>query len=330
MMLRAALHEQEIRRIIGAPGDGEHTFDGVSTLGAADDRSLYFINQDFTPETLSILEQREGCIVVALRGASAEVSLQNCLVLEADNPRTELTKVLQFIRDEQRVAPLVTERKISATANISPLAVVEGAVEIGERVLIEPFCMIGPDVKIGSGSIISSGVRVYPRVVIGEKVVVGANSVIGHQGFGFVRDEAGNKIRMPHLGGVAIGSHVEIGALASVQSGTIIPTAIADHAKIDEYVHVGHNVRIARGASVTAGVIIAGHAVIDEEAWVGINSSIREGRHVGAYSLVGMDSSIQQDLEARRIARSPRPAIEMRADSDDAAIGFAQRKMRKT
>ncbi len=99
----------------------------------------------------------------------------------------------------------------------------EGNVEIGEGALVEPFCTVGPDVVIGRGSVIRSGARIYPRVSIGEESVIGANAVIGSEGFGFVRDEAGNKTRIPHLGGIIIGSHVEIGALSVVQYGTISP-----------------------------------------------------------------------------------------------------------
>jgi UDP-3-O-[3-hydroxymyristoyl] glucosamine N-acyltransferase len=185
--------------------------------------------------------------------------------------------------------------------------------------------MVGPDVRIGRGTILRSGVRVFPRVVIGDESVVGVNTVVGHEGYGFVRDESGNKTRMPHLGGVEVGSHVELGALTTVQGGTMTPTVIEDYAKIDEHVHVGHNVRIARSVSVTCGVVIAGHAVIETEAWVGINSSIREGRRVGSHALVGMDVSVQHDLSDSTVARAPRPAVEARPDGDQSAIGFTER-----
>ncbi|HEY3024561.1 MAG TPA: hypothetical protein VGJ55_00250 [Pyrinomonadaceae bacterium] len=324
-MLRASLHEQEIRRIIGVQGKGERVVDGVSAIGGVKDRSLYFINQKLATEVRESFVASEGCIVVALPGSSLTGGLGDCLVLEVDDPRAALAKVLGFIRDEHRVLPFVAKRSIAPGATISPLAVVDGGVEVAEGVVIEPFCMVGPDVKIGRESILRSGVRVYPRVVMGEHVVVGSNTVIGHQGYGFVRDEVGNKTRIPHLGGVVIGSNVEIGAMVSVPGGTILPTVIEDHAKIDDHVHVGHNVRVAKGASLTAGVVIAGHAFIDEEAWVGINSSIREGRRVGSYALVGMDVSIQQDLADNAIARAPRPDVKTRPNDDHTAIGFTER-----
>jgi UDP-3-O-[3-hydroxymyristoyl] glucosamine N-acyltransferase len=204
------------------------------------------------------------------------------------------------------------------------LAVVDGAVELADEVVIEPFCVVGPDVKIGRRSIVRSGARIHSRVMIGENSVIGSNTVVGHQGYGFVRDTTGNKFRIPHLGGVVIGSNVEIGALVSMASGTLMPTVIEDYAKIDDLVHVAHNVRVASSASVIAGVVIGGHAVIDEEAWVGMNSSIRPGRRVGSHALVGMDASIQHDLEDDSVARAPQADVRMRKDDDHSAIGFTE------
>jgi UDP-3-O-[3-hydroxymyristoyl] glucosamine N-acyltransferase len=149
--------------------------------------------------------------------------------------------------------------------------------------------------------------------------------VVGHAGYGFVRDEIGNKTRIPHLGGVVIGSHVDIGALVTVPSGTITPTGIEDYAKFDDHFHVAHGVRVARSASVTAAVVIGGSAVIEAEAWVGINSSIRDGRRVGSRALVGMDVSVQQDLADNAVARAPRPDVRIRPEDDRAAIGFEDR-----
>ena len=323
-MLRATLNEREIRRVIGLPEEGDRVVEGVAPLGAGKDRCLYFVKKELAGTARESLAERRGCIVISPGGSGLAGELGDCLVLEAADPRAAIAKVLGFIRDEGRQRPSVAEHTISPSAVISPLSVVEGPVEIGDGVIVEPFCMIGPDVRIGRGTIIRSGARLFPRVVIGEESVVGVNTVVGHEGFGFVRDEGGNKTRIPHLGGVEVGSHVELGALATVQSGTITPTVIEDYAKIDEHVHVGHNVRVARGASVTCGVVIAGHAVIETEAWVGINSSIREGRRVGAHALVGMDASVQRDISDNAVTRASRPAVEVRSDEERDGIGFAE------
>jgi len=324
-VLRATLDESEIRRAIGLREEGDRVVDGIAPLGFAAERCLYFVNKRVTAEVRESLAALGGCIVIAPSGSANEGEWGDCLVIEAPDPRAAIARVLGFIRNEKRQPPLVTVRSISPTAVISPLAAVEGNVEIGDGAIIEPFCMVGPDVRIGRGSIIRSGARIYPRVAIGEESDIGANTVVGHHGFGFVRDENGNKTRMPHLGGVIIGSHVDIGALTTVPSGTISPTLVEDYAKIDDHVHVGHNVRVASNASVTAGVIIGGHAVIDSNAWVGMNSSIREGRRVGPHALVGMDASVQHDLAENMVARAPRPDVRERDDDDRSTIGFPRR-----
>jgi UDP-3-O-[3-hydroxymyristoyl] glucosamine N-acyltransferase len=117
----------------------------------------------------------------------------------------------------------------------------------------------------------------------------------------------------------------ELGALVTVPGGTIAPTIVEDYAKIDDHVHVAHNVRIERSVSVTAGAVIAGHAVVETEAWIGINSSIRDGRRVGSHALVGMDASVQHDLLDAAVARAPRPTIGARPDDDRSGIGFTGR-----
>jgi UDP-3-O-[3-hydroxymyristoyl] glucosamine N-acyltransferase LpxD len=310
-VLRATLHEQEIRRAIGVPGEGDLIVNGVAPLDATEDRCLYFINYDITIVVRESLATRNGCIVIVRGGSALAGELGACRVLEVAQPRASIAKVLGFIRTERRQPPWVDARKIAREAVISPLAVVEGNVEIGEGALVEPFCTVGPDVVIGRGSVIRSGARIYPRVSIGEESVVGANAVIGSEGFGFVRDEAGNKTRIPHLGGIIIGSHVEIGALSVVQYGTISPTIIEDYVKIDDNVEVAHNAHVARNVSVTGGVVIGGSAVIETEAWIGINSSIRDGRRVGSRALVGMDASVQDDLADNAVVRAPRPDVRM-------------------
>ena len=325
-MLRATLHEQEIRRVIGIPGEGHLVVDGVAPLHAMEDRCLYFINHEVASQVREALAARRGCIFIAPEGSAIARGLGSCCVLEAERPRAAIANVLALIRDEHRRLPWVGARNISPKAIISPLAVVEGNVDIGDNTIIEPFCTIGPDVAIGRNSVLRAGVRVHPHVSIGEGAVVGANTVIGSEGFGFVRDEAGNKKRIPHLGGIIIGNSVEIGALAVVQHGTMMPTIIEDHVKIDDNVEIGHNARVGRGASVTGGVVIGGSAVIEPEAWMGINSSVRDGRRVGVRALVGMDVSVQDDLADDVVARAPRPDVRCRPDDDDrASIGFAGR-----
>jgi len=323
-MLRATLHEQEIRRLVGTPGDGDRVVDGVSTLDTIEDNSLVFVSKNVVSDAVrSSLAARRGCIVIARKGVSFGA---DCVVIECADPRAAIGRVLEFIRSERRQAPLLTARAIAPSAKISPLAVLEGSVEIGDDVLIEPFCMIGPDVRIGRGSIIRSGVRIFPRVSIGEECHIYPNSVIGNDCYAYVRNEQGNKTRIPHLGGLIIGSFVDIGACTTVYAGKIAPTIIEDYAKIGDLVVVAHNTRIGKNAGLCASSVLSGSAVVEAEAWIGVNATIRDGVRVGAHALVGMDVSLQRDLPDKTVARAPRPDVKPRPDDDDlTAIGFTGR-----
>jgi len=323
-MLRATLHEQEIRRAIGAPGNGDRVVDGVATLDTIEDRCLVFISAKVVSDAVrNSLAARDGCIVIARKGVSLA---GDCGVIECADPRAAIGRVLEFIRSENRQTPLLAARQIAPGAKISPLAVLEGNVEIGDDVLIEPFCVIGPDVRIGRGSIIRSGVRIFPRVSIGEECRIYPNGVLGNDCYAYVRNEQGNKTRFPHLGGLIIGSFVDVGASSTVYSGKIEPTIIEDYAKIGDLVVVAHNTRIGKNAGLCASSVVSGSAVVEADAWVGVNATIRDGLRVGTHALVGMDVSLQQHLPDKTVARAPRPDVRPRADDDDlTAIGFPGR-----
>jgi UDP-3-O-[3-hydroxymyristoyl] glucosamine N-acyltransferase len=323
-MLRATLHENEIRRAIGVPGEGLRVVDGIAPISVAADRCLYFINRNIPQHVPQAFATRHGCIVIALTGSSLATELGDCAFLEVANPRLAIARVLQFVKTEGRQSSWLTARNIAPDAIISPMSLVEGNVEIGAGVTIEPFCTVGPDVKIGAGSVIRAGARIYPRVIIGANSVIGANAVIGSEGYGFVRDEEGNKIRIPHLGGILIGSQVEIGALSVVQYGTISPTVIEDYVKIDDNVEIAHNVRVERSASITGGVVIGGSATVESETWIGMNSTVRNGRTIGAHTLIGMDVSVQRDLPEKVVARARPPIVTTLTDDDLASIGFKE------
>jgi UDP-3-O-[3-hydroxymyristoyl] glucosamine N-acyltransferase len=311
-MVRATLHEHEIRRAIGVPGDGDLVIDGVAPLGTPADRRLYFVSRELREAERDALAARSDSIVIVRRDSSLAAELTSCRVLETSDPRAAIAKVLELIVSLRRQQPWIESREISPDANVSRHAVVEGNVRIAEGVEIEPFCMVGPDVSIGRGSVIRSGARIGPRVRIGEECRVGANTVIGTDGFGFVAGADGTKTLIQHLAGVVVGSQVQIGATAVVEAGVLTPTTIEDHVKMGDCAGIGHGSRIGRAASLVGGAGVGGSVVIGEEAWIGMNATVRSGRRVGARALVGMDVSVQDDLPDGAVARAARPEVRER------------------
>jgi UDP-3-O-[3-hydroxymyristoyl] glucosamine N-acyltransferase len=183
-----------------------------------------------------------------------------------------------------------------ATPVIATSAVVDPSASIGRGVGIGHHCVIGPNVRIGDDSQISHNVVLAEDVQIGARCHVGSNSVIGEPGFGWAKDEAGRRKRIPHLGTVVIGDDVEIGALSSIASGTIGLTRIGNGVKIDDHVFIAHNVTLEENVAIVACAEISGSVTIGRNTWIGPNVSIRDGLTVAADSLIGMGSVVVKDI----------------------------------
>ena len=169
---------------------------------------------------------------------------------------------------------------------------------------VHPTARIGQHVVIGKGVVIGEGSVIYHHVVIGDEVQIGRNcviksgAVIGEEGFGFERAPTGEALRLPHLGKVVIGDHVEIGSLTTVCRGTLADTVIKDGAKIDDHVHIAHNVHIGRHAFVIACAEVSGGVRIGERAWIAPNASVLNQLTIGDDAVVGLGSVVVKHVPA--------------------------------
>jgi len=165
--------------------------------------------------------------------------------------------------------------RVSPDAIVEPGAVLDSQVEVGPGALLLSGC------RVGQGSSIGPHAVVYGNVVIGAHVGIGAGAVIGRPGFGWVSGPGGDLQRMPQPGGVVIEDGVEIGPLATVDSGTLHPTVLERGCKLDAHVHVGHNVRIGAGTIVAAQAGFAGSVRIGRGVLVGGQAGVADHAEIG-------------------------------------------------
>ena len=186
----------------------------------------------------------------------------------------------------------------------------EGA-KVGNNVTIYPNAYIGDNVEIGDDSIIYSGVKIYANCVIGNRVVLHAGVVVGSDGFGFAPDEKGVFSKVPQIGNVIIEDDVEIGANSTIDCATMGSTVIRQGVKIDNLVHLAHNVEIGAHSAMAAQVGVAGSAKIGKHVMVGGQAgisghlTIADGTKVVAQS--GIPSSVKK---ADTLMGSPGISIE--------------------
>lgn len=229
---------------------------------------------------------------------------------------------------------------------IHSLSVIDPTAEIGEGAAIGPFVTIGAGVKIGAGARIAShvsiaeyaqiganalihaGARVCHRVRIGDRVILHPGAVIGADGFSFVTPEKsgveqirgtlGDRAdyteqkwtRIHSLGGVEIGDDVEIGANATVDRGTIRATRIGNGTKLDNMVHVGHNVQVGNDCLLCGQVGIAGSTKIGDRVVLGGQCGASDNITIGNDVIAGGASKIFTNVPAGRVILGS-PAVKM-------------------
>lgn len=181
------------------------------------------------------------------------------------------------------------------SSGIHPTAVVDKDAVIEEGVYIGPYAVIGK-AKIGARTIVSANVKIYDNVQIGHDCYIKEGCIIGGEGFGFERDEEGNRFRFPQIGGVVIGDYVEIGGNCCIDRGALSTTKIEDYVKINNLCHIAHNNHIRKNAVIAACVEISGSCDIGENTWVAPKVCIRDQRTIGANSIVGMGSVVVKNI----------------------------------
>jgi len=135
-------------------------------------------------------------------------------------------------------------------------------------------------------------VTIYSSTRLGDRVIVHAGVVLGSDGFGYVRDGAGRYQKMPQIGRLEIEDDVEIGANSTVDRGALDVTRIARGTKLDNLVHVGHNVQIGEDVVIAAQTGLSGSAVVEKNVIVGGQVGIADHVRIEEGAILGAQSGI--------------------------------------
>ena len=143
--------------------------------------------------------------------------------------------------------------------------------------------------------------RVHPDVRIGKNVTIGPNCTIGYDGFNYSRDEDGTAHLKKHRGTVIIEDNVEIHSNVCIDRGLYGNTLIKKGVKIDNLVHVAHDVIIGENTLVVAGTVIGGDVIIGKNNFIGIGVGIRPALEIGNGNLIGMNSVVIKNIKSHEI-----------------------------
>lgn len=197
---------------------------------------------------------------------------------------------LDFIHVMENFFKSKTLTGIHSSSVVSPTALIDPDVYIG------PLCSIGDDVEIKAGTYIHSGVHIYERVRVGQNVIINSGTVVGADGFGYERNNLGILEKFPHVGSVVIEDDVEIGSNSCIDRGTLGNTVICQGARIDNLVHISHNVIVGKHTAVIANAMVGGGTQVGDYSWIAPSACLRDRITIGAHSVIGLASVVTKNI----------------------------------
>jgi UDP-3-O-[3-hydroxymyristoyl] glucosamine N-acyltransferase len=203
-------------------------------------------------------------------------AVKPALVRVAD-VRSSLALLLREYEDRNRPNGKAVAKNVSihSTASIGigtsigAFTVIEEGAIIGNNCTIHPQVFIGRKVRIGDDTQIYPGVRIHFACVVGKNCTLHANAVIGADGFGFAPQPDSTWVKMPQVGNVVLEDHVEIGACTCIDRASMGSTVVRSGTKLDNLIHIAHNVEVGKNAVLAAQVGVAGSTRLGDRVQVG-------------------------------------------------------------
>ncbi len=234
--------------------------------------------------------------------ASERDDLPGRNLIVVHNPYAALAQAIGMFFAPERPAPGISPRavideqvRLGEAVFVGPCAVIGRRSALGDRAIVMPGVVLGEEVTVGPDTVLHPGVVVYARSMIGARVVVHAGTVIGSDGFGYA-EEAGARTKIPQVGNVVIGDDVEVGACSTIDRATFGSTVIGRGAKIDNLVQVAHNVVVGEDSVLVAQSGIAGSTKLGRGVILAGQSGAAGHLTLGEGAIVGAKSAVLQDL----------------------------------
>jgi UDP-3-O-[3-hydroxymyristoyl] glucosamine N-acyltransferase len=276
-------------------GDGSVRITGIASLAdaSATDVSLYA-----DPRYRRELESTKAGALVA-REILPDLRVPQILL---PDPFLALAALVDLFHPPPSHAPGIDALAfVSPTARIGTGVTVQPFVYVGEGASVGARTLLYPGVFLGAGASIGDDTVVWPNVTIregcriGNRVVIHAGAVIGADGFGFAR-RGGKFVKIRHVGIVVVEDDVEIGANAAIDRGTLGQTLIRRGVKIDNLVHIAHNVVVGEDSAMAAQVGISGSTVIGDRVLMGGQVGLVDHLKVGDEAVLIAQSGVIGDV----------------------------------
>jgi len=224
------------------------------------------------------------------------------ILIRVPHSRVAFARVLPLFFPEPSFPPGIhptsvvdATSEIDPTAHIGPGCIVGARARVGPRSVVEAGDVLGAEVRLGADVRIFPNVTLYPGVQIGDRVRIHAGAVIGSDGFGYVLYE-GAHLKIPQIGSVLIEEDVEIGANVTIDRGALGATIVGKGTKIDNLVHLGHNVRVGQHCILIAQAGIAGSTRLGQHVTIAGQAGLSGHLKIGDRAVVAAQAGVMTDI----------------------------------
>jgi UDP-3-O-[3-hydroxymyristoyl] glucosamine N-acyltransferase len=287
-------------------GDAELEVTGVKGIEDAGPTEITFVAN---PRYTAFARKTRAAAVLV----EPEFQEIEAATLRLKNPYLAFSRALGFFYQPPAYLP-----------GIHPTAVIDPTAEIGEGAHIGAYVVVGPGVRVGAHATLLPHVVLYPGVqagshlfahahaivrencVLGDHVTLENGAIVGADGFGFAKNEAGHWEKIPQSGPVRLGNRVDVQANACIDRATVGATQIGDGTKVDNLVQVGHGSRIGENTLLCAQTGLAGSSVIGNNVILAGQTGIAGHCAVGDGVILTAQSAVSHDVPpGKTISGSP-------------------------
>jgi UDP-3-O-[3-hydroxymyristoyl] glucosamine N-acyltransferase len=286
-------------RVVGDVGAFVRRVASIETAGEAD---VAFVEEEKLFEAARGC--RASCVIVPTGAAGRFEGLKS--IIEAARPKLAFALIAEVLHPTLRRSASVHTK----ASSVDQTASVAAGAKLGERVHVGAWASVGEGSTVGDDTQILDGVSIgervtvgracvlhpnvvlYDGVTLGDRVILHAGVVVGADGFGYVRDDAGVYHKFPQVGTVLLDDDVEVGANSCIDRGALGATRIGRGSKLDNLVQVGHNVEIGERVVIAAQTGISGSTVIESDAVIGGQVGMGDHARVQSGAIIGSQAGV--------------------------------------
>jgi len=302
----------QIAAIIGGniDGDGNTKINNVGSIEDATPGCITFLsNPKYEPHIYTT----EASAVIVSRTFSPKKSV-SAILISVEDPYLAFTQLLEEYNRMVSLSKQGVEEPAYLGKDVTlgqhlyrgAFSYIGDNCVIGNHVKIYPHAYVGDGVTIGDNTVVYAGAKLYAHTAVGSHCTIHAGAVIGSDGFGFAPMADGSYRPIPQLGNVVLKNHVSIGANATVDCATMKSTIIGTGTKLDNLVHVAHNVEIGDHVVMAAQAGVSGSSTVGNYVQIGGQVGISWHIHIADKALIGAQSGLGHNVkEGEKLLGSP-------------------------